>query len=75
VTLALALWGAQTLLARWPVPARLVHGDLAMLAILAAVGAVAYGAVVLGLFGAQWLAVLRRRASAAPVVDLEPPAG
>jgi putative peptidoglycan lipid II flippase len=71
LALALALWLAQYLLAAMGTGP--LHRDIALLAALAAVGTLAYGAVVLALFGPQWLAILRRRSAAAavpPTVDL-----
>jgi hypothetical protein len=60
LVLALVLWlcapPAARLLAGW-------HGigDLATLALLAAVGGAVYGGIVLALFGRQWLATFRSR--------------
>jgi putative peptidoglycan lipid II flippase len=57
VTLAVALWVTDMLLARMATP---LH-DVAALAVLAGVGALVYGGAVLALFGARWLEALRRR--------------
>jgi putative peptidoglycan lipid II flippase len=60
LALAVALWlcapPAARLLAGW-------HGigDIATLALLAAIGGVVYGGIVLALFGRQWLATFRSR--------------
>jgi putative peptidoglycan lipid II flippase len=41
--------------------------DESTLAVLAAIGAAVYGAIVLALFGRQWLAVLRARKRPIPL--------
>jgi putative peptidoglycan lipid II flippase len=67
--LALALFFAQApaaaLFSGWP-----TLRDEATLATLAAIGGAVYGAIVLALFGREWLAQFRRRGQAKP-----PPAG
>jgi putative peptidoglycan lipid II flippase len=57
VVLALAAGPVASLFASWP---RL--RDEATLGALAGIGALTYGAVVIALFGSQWLAAFRRRA-------------
>jgi hypothetical protein len=72
IVLALVLGFAQgpvaALFSAWP-----THGDEATLAVLAAVGALVYGGMVLALFGPQWLAAWRRRPRLAAEVPLPPP--
>jgi hypothetical protein len=60
--LALALWLLQGPVAAW-FAGRATLRDEATLAVLAVVGAIVYGGVVLALFGSDWLARLRRRAA------------
>jgi putative peptidoglycan lipid II flippase len=71
LALALALWLAEGPVARmfaaWP-----SWRDESTLAVLAVIGAVVYGAIVLALFGPQWLASLRARKPPA-VPPLPPP--
>ena len=66
VALAAALWLAQGPVARlfadWT-----SWRDESTLAVLAAIGAAVYGAVVFALFGKQWLAALRTRKRATPL--------
>ncbi len=55
--------------------------DAAELLVLALIGGLFYGALVLALFGRRWLALLRKRAQAAPAASIDafegtsPPAG
>jgi putative peptidoglycan lipid II flippase len=72
--LALALWLAGNLFLPW-LDAGPLHRDVTLLAVLAAVGGLVYGTVVLVLFGPQWLAILRRSGSARPTVDFPQPGG
>ena len=70
VALAVALWLAQAPVARlftdWP-----SWRDESTLALLALIGGVVYFAVILALFGPQWLAALRARKR--PPTPLPPP--
>ena len=63
LVLALALWLVERPLATW-LSARTTHKDEAELAMLVAIGAAVYGATVLALFGKDWLARFRGRATA-----------
>jgi hypothetical protein len=65
VVLALALLAGH----RWLTPVAAAFPalrDEVLLALLAVVGLIAYGAAVLVLFGSEWLTVLRRRADSRP---------
>jgi putative peptidoglycan lipid II flippase len=70
VVLAVALWLAQAPVARlfadWP-----SWRDESTLALLALIGGVVYSAIILALFGPQWLAALRARKR--PPTPLPPP--
>jgi putative peptidoglycan lipid II flippase len=62
VALALVLLVAQAGVARlWPTGEP--HPDLAVLGVLAAIGAVAYGGAVVAMFGREWMAALQRGSS------------
>jgi putative peptidoglycan lipid II flippase len=61
IALGCALWLGQSLAAHW-VHEGMALRDEALLALLVAIGAVVYGAVVVALFGRQWLAAFRRPA-------------
>jgi putative peptidoglycan lipid II flippase len=60
LALAAVLWLCAPPAARWLAGWRGV-GDLATLALLAAIGGAVYGGIVLALFGRQWLATFRSR--------------
>jgi putative peptidoglycan lipid II flippase len=62
IVLGGALWLGQVLAALW-VHDGIALRDEARLALLAAIGAVVYGGMVLALFGRQWLAAFRRPAA------------
>jgi len=56
--------------------------DAAELLVLALIGGLFYGALVLALFGRRWLSLMRKRAQTAPAASLDafegtspPPAG
>ena len=61
IALACALWLGQILATRW-VHDGVALRDEARLALLAALGAVVYGGMLLALFGRQWLEAFRRPA-------------
>ena len=69
--LAAVLW-----LAAGPVAAVFAHRqtlrDEATLAVLVVIGAVVYGAAIFALFGRQWLAALRARATARTGANVPP---
>jgi succinate-acetate transporter protein len=71
VALAVALFLAQgpvaRLFASWT-----SWREESTLALLAAIGAAVYGAIVFALFGRQWLAALRRRKRPAPLAPPPP---
>jgi putative peptidoglycan lipid II flippase len=58
VVLGLVLWLAHAPIAAW-MPQR--HADVLTLVALAGLAAAVYGAIVLALFGGEWLKAFRRR--------------